>query len=242
MLIVNGDDWGRSTGDTDTTLACLEGGRCTSVSAMVFMADSERAAAIANDKKLDVGLHLNFSEKLNSGSVTQPLQEAHTRVMRFLRSSKYAQILYNPFLRQDFDYVSKAQLDEFGRLYSSAPTHVDGHQHLHLCANMLLQHPIPGGGRMRRSFSFQPGEKSPFNRAYRGWVDRRLAKRYRITDYFFALSSSMKASSIARIADLSRNSIVELMTHPRIVGELEFLLGGDFGEITKALNMAGHSW
>jgi hypothetical protein len=52
----------------------------------------------------------------------------------------------------------------------------------------------------------------------------------------------MKASSIARIADLSRNSIVELMTHPRIVGEFEFLLGGDFGEITKALNMAGHSW
>jgi hypothetical protein len=38
-------------------------GRITSVSGMVFMRDSERAAELANNSDLDVGLHLNFSEE-----------------------------------------------------------------------------------------------------------------------------------------------------------------------------------
>ena len=63
MLIINADDWGRSVAETDAALRCYKEGRITSVSAMVFMEDSERAAELAKENELDVGLHLNFTDK-----------------------------------------------------------------------------------------------------------------------------------------------------------------------------------
>ena len=62
MLIINADDLGRSRAETDAALRCYKAGRITSVSAMVFMSDSERAAEVARENELDVGLHLNFGE------------------------------------------------------------------------------------------------------------------------------------------------------------------------------------
>ena len=61
MLIVNADDWGGWKSATDAALACYKAGRINSVSAMVFMEDSERAAELAQADGLDVGLHLNFT-------------------------------------------------------------------------------------------------------------------------------------------------------------------------------------
>jgi hypothetical protein len=55
---------------------------------------------------------------------------------------------------------------------------------MHLCANVLLSNTIPAGTKMRRKFSFWPGEKSTLNRAYRMLVDRWLARRSRLVDYF----------------------------------------------------------
>ena len=43
-------------------LDCLRQGRLTSASAMVFMADSVRAAEVARELDLDLGLHLNLSQ------------------------------------------------------------------------------------------------------------------------------------------------------------------------------------
>ncbi|PYL02866.1 MAG: chitooligosaccharide deacetylase, partial [Verrucomicrobia bacterium] len=66
MLIINADDWGCSVAETDAALRCYKGGRITSVSAMVFMEDSERAAELAKENELDVGLHLNFTDKFTA--------------------------------------------------------------------------------------------------------------------------------------------------------------------------------
>ena len=62
MLIINADVWGRSAVETDAALRCYEAGRITSVSAMVFMANSERAAELAKENQVNTGLHLNYSE------------------------------------------------------------------------------------------------------------------------------------------------------------------------------------
>ena len=69
MLIVNADDWGRSVAETDAALTCFSQGRVTSVTAMTFMADSERAAGIALRHDIPVGLHLNFTEPLTAPGV-----------------------------------------------------------------------------------------------------------------------------------------------------------------------------
>jgi hypothetical protein len=73
---------------------------------MVFMSDSRRAAKLAKDYQLDdVGLHLNFSEEFTDPKCPETLKQRHKRIIKFFRQSKYAQLLYNPFLRQAFAYA-----------------------------------------------------------------------------------------------------------------------------------------
>src|SRR5947208_17082806 len=98
MLIINADDWGRSVAETDVALRCYIAGRITSVSAMVFMADSERAAELAIANGLETGLHLNFSDPFTNSRCPERLKDCHNRIVRFLRRNKYAPILYNPSL------------------------------------------------------------------------------------------------------------------------------------------------
>src|SRR4029450_1817320 len=189
MLIINADDWGRSVAETDAALKCYTEGRITSVSAMVFMQDSKRAAKLAKNYELDdVGLHLNFSEEFTDKSCSETLKETQERIIRFLKRGKYAQLLYHPFLRKTFACCYQAQVEEFVGLFDKFPSHIDGHHHMHICANLLLSNMIPAGTKLRRNFSFWPGEKNMLNRTYRCLVDRWLGCRYRLTDYFFDLT------------------------------------------------------
>jgi hypothetical protein len=60
-LIVNADDWGRDRHTTDRILECVVHKALSSASAMVFMEDCERAAAMDLERGIDCGLHLNFT-------------------------------------------------------------------------------------------------------------------------------------------------------------------------------------
>ena len=228
MLITNADDWGRSITETEAALACYEQGAVTSVSAMVFMKDSERAAGIAKETNLDTGLHLNFTEPFTGNGVTESLAVAQSRIARFLKRSKYALVIYQPLLTADFRFVYEAQASEFQRLYGTNPTHLDGHQHMHLCSNMLLDRILPPGVKVRRSFSFWPGEKSALNRSYRRWVDWCLASRHQVADYFFSLAQCLDAGRLPRVVSLARSWNVELMTHPFNERESRFLLSAQW--------------
>ena len=192
------------------------------------MEDSSRAAGLSKGTDMHVGLHVNFTQPFNDTNCPLDLLRHQHRVGRFLRSSKYALLIFNPFLCQSFRRLYLAQYEEFLRLYGRPPTHIDGHQHMHLCSNMLLQHVIPAGHRVRRSFSFSSSEKSLSNRTYRRWVDRRLAQRYQLTDYFFALSQCLQSEKIKKVVELSESGPVELMTHPEKHAEYEFLMSDRF--------------
>jgi len=207
---------------------------------MVFMDDSERAAERANDVKMDVGLHLNLSQRFTS-SVPVRLRDCHDRVVGFLTSSKYSVLLYNPALRRQFRYVYDAQVEEFTRVYGRQPSHVDGHQHRHLCANVLIDRVIPPNERVRRSFSFWPGEKSAINRTYRRVVDRVLARRYRVTDFFFSLEHCLHTDGMARVFELSQRANVELMTHPRNGGEFTYLMSDRYLSALRGLRIGTYS-
>ena len=242
MLIINADDWGRSVAETDAALKCFRERRITSVSAMVFMQDSKRAAKLTKDYELDdVGLHLNFSEEFTGKSCSETLKEHHGRIIRFLKCGKYAQLLYNPFLRGAFAFCYHAQVEEFVRLFEKSPSHIDGHHHMHLCANLLLGKSIPAGMRLRRNFSFWPGEKGFLNRAYRGLVDRWLARRYRLADYFFDLTQCIEGKKLDRVAALAKSSNVELMTHPTVSAEKAFLMSDEFQVILQHLEIGGYA-
>lgn len=191
------------------------------------MEDSQRAADLAREHGIDVGLHLNFTQEFNQQNHSALFCDYHDRIVRYLTKNKYNFLIYNPALRKQFEYVFLVQSEEFERLYGASPSHVDGHHHAHLCANMLVGSIIPKGQSVRRNFTFARGEKSAMNRMYRAVIDKWLARRYLMTDYFFSLPECMKAGRFERALDLSKTSIVELETHPERVDEFEWLMGNE---------------
>jgi len=241
MLIVNADDWGRSQAETDAALDCCQRGTVTSVSAMVFMADSERAAKLATDAGIDVGLHLNLTEPFASDRGCAHLKQCQARIARLLKAHRYAVLFYHPLLRSQFREVYRAQAAEFARCYGRDPSHVDGHQHMHLCANMLVDAIIPRGQWVRRSFSFQAGEKGLLNRTYRNMVNWCLGRRYRLTRYFLDLSQNLEMSRFTRVVELAKRYHVELMTHPYRANEYAALIGDAHSRLIRSAAIASYS-
>jgi predicted glycoside hydrolase/deacetylase ChbG (UPF0249 family) len=241
MLIINADDYGRTRVDTDVTLNCFKQKRITSATAMVFMEDSVRAAELARDASVDLGLHLNLSQRFTGEVKPGPLREYHDRIVSFMTSTKYSRCLYNPALRRQFRYIYEAQFEEFTRLYGRHPSHIDGHHHTHLCTNMLLDGIIPPECKVRRSFSFWPGEKGAVNRLYRRLVDSSLSKRYKLTDFFFSLSQCLRHNRLPRVFELSKGSVVELMTHPAEQVETAYLLSDAYSRILEQLHLGTYA-
>jgi predicted glycoside hydrolase/deacetylase ChbG (UPF0249 family) len=221
-LIVNADDWGADRITTDAILDCHLRGTVSSASAMVFMSDSERAAALAQKHGLETGLHLNFTTPF-TGAATDRMMASQQAVAGYLRRHRLARYVVNPRLASAFDYLTRGQIDEYARLYGRLPARVDGHHHMHLCANMRRQQLIPAGTVVRRNFTFQPGEKSSLNRLYRARIDRTLARRHRLTDYLFNIQPLGNRSRLERIVALTSAAIVELETHPVVADEYAFL-------------------
>ncbi|HEU5406803.1 MAG TPA: ChbG/HpnK family deacetylase, partial [Nitrospira sp.] len=104
-LIINADDWGRDRRTTDQTLACLRRGGVSSVSAMVFMEDSERAAATAREHGVDSGLHLNLTAPFSGRGCSSMLKECQEKIARYLLRHRLAQVMFHPGLTGEFEYV-----------------------------------------------------------------------------------------------------------------------------------------
>jgi predicted glycoside hydrolase/deacetylase ChbG (UPF0249 family) len=224
-VIINADDWGRTVETTDRTLDCLRVGAVSSVSAMVFMADSERSAIIAKEHNVDAGLHLNFTTIFDAPNCPEDLREHQKRIGRFLLAQRYARVLYHPGLAGSFEYVVATQLAEYERLYGHAPRRIDGHHHMHLCTNVMHGRLLPEGTIVRRNHSFEPGEKSVVNRVYRNWLDSLLARRHRMADRFFILPPVEPQSRLLDVFALAARYVIEVETHPINDEDYSYLMG-----------------
>ncbi|MDR0305725.1 MAG: ChbG/HpnK family deacetylase [Chitinispirillales bacterium] len=234
MLIINADDWGASPLTTSKIDECIKDGVIHTVSAMVYMRDSKRACGIIKKRGIDTALHLNFTTPFDSGTVSLRLRESQAKIISYLRSSKAAQFVYNPMLSRHFDYVYKAQYDEYCELFETAPRRIDGHNHMHICANMLIGKFIPEKTKVRRNIHFINEKKSLFNRTYRRVIDSVLTKRYYCTDYFLHIHQFMsenKEESVRRLnnlVELSKNADIELLVHPHQRQDYEFVTSRKF--------------
>jgi chitin disaccharide deacetylase len=237
VLIINADDWGRNRETTDRILQVVCHGSVSSVSAMMFMEDSERAAAIAKKQRVDAGLHLNLTTPFSPLRCRRRLIEHQQRIARYLLSSRFSQAVYHPLLRSSFEYVVAAQLDEYRRLYDEEPGRIDGHHHMHLCANVLIGKLLPAGTIARRSFSFARGERSLGNRLYRKAIDGIVAQRHRMADFFFSLPP-LERSRLGRILSLATHSSVEVETHPVNKDEYRFLCSKDFVDLLTNIELS----
>ena len=237
-LIINADDWGRDLETTARIHGCVDRGTVSSVSAMVFMQDSERAAGIAREQEIHAGLHLNFTTAFSGQNCSAQLMQHQEKLTRCLRRHRLAQALFHPTLMRSFEYVVSAQLEEFCRLYGRMPQRIDGHHHMHLCANVLVGRLLPPVEVVRRNFSFEPGEKSFVNRLYRRVVDRSLARRHRLTDFFFSLAPLNPHSRLQKIFSLARQFAVEVETHPVNPDEYQFLSSREIYRLTGDVRIA----
>lgn len=226
LLIVNADDWGRACLTTDRILDCAVRGTISSVSAMVFIEDSERAAGIAREHKIDAGLHLNLTTPFSAPHCPAGLVERQRELARYLLRHPIARAIFNPGLVRSFQYVVAAQIDEFRRLYGKEPDRIDGHHHMHLCANVLLGDLLPKGTLIRRYFSAEPGEKSLRTGLYRRLTRIAVARRHRVVDFFFSLPP-IEPRRLGHIFTLSRQYVVEIETHPANIEEYQFLMTGE---------------
>lgn len=240
MLIITADDWGKNTAATDNSMLCFKNGRITSMSAMVFMRDSERAADLARESGVESGLHLNFSLPFDGPVRSEKLLTSQLRLTAFLEKSRFAPMLYNPFLNKDFEYVYMAQYDEYVRLYGMVPAHINGHRHKHLCWNVLIDGLIPRGSRVRRSFTFHWGEKNPINLMCRRLIDKIVAGKYVCTDSFFSLVPIDKNDRLQTIINLSKESVVELMVHPERKEELDYLMRDEYSEMISLVKTGNY--
>jgi glycosyltransferase involved in cell wall biosynthesis len=236
-LIVNADDWGRSAHTTNRILDCIQRGVVSSTSAMVFMEDSERAAALAREHDIDAGVHLNFTATFSAPHCAAGLIEHQQKLCRFLKSNRFAPAIYNPWLAASFEYVVKTQLDEFERIYGALPSRVDGHHHMHLSANLMFQNLLPKEIILRRNLSFSLWEKGLINFLYRGAQDRMLSRRHPMADLFFDIAP-LEIARLQKIISLARCFEVELESHPARAEEYKFLVEGGIDRCVADVSVA----
>jgi hypothetical protein len=238
MLIINADDWGYDAHTTGRALTCVERGSISSVSAMVFMEDSERAAAVARDQGIDAGLHLNLDTPFSKVPTTSNLAEHQARLARFLHSP-FSRPFFHPGLVRSFEYVVSSQLAEYERLYGTPPRRIDGHHHLHLAANVLFGGLLPRGTILRPHFSREPGEKRIRNSIFRYYTKLIPQRSHRTVDCLFALPP-LEPKRLLQIFSRSREITIEVETHPTNPVEFEFLTGGALFRLLGDIPLSCH--
>lgn len=238
MLIINADDWGYDAQTTRRVLTCVERGSISSVSAMVFMEDSERAAAVARERGIDAGLHLNLDTPFTKVPITSNLVKHQARLARFLHRP-FSRPFFHPGLVRSFEYVVSSQLVEYDRLYGTPPRRIDGHHHLHLAANVLFGGLLPLGTILRPHFSREPGEKPIRNFLFRCYTKLMLERSHRTVDCLFALPP-VEPKRLMKIFSRSREISIEVETHPTNPVEFDFLTGGPLFRLLGDIPLSCH--
>lgn len=114
-LIVNADDFGRSTGINAGVVHAHEHGIVTSASLMVRWPAAATAAAYARGRPaLSVGLHVDLGEWVHAGGEWRPRE-----------------IVVDTGDEDAVERELERQLELFRTLLGRDPTHLDSHQHVH---------------------------------------------------------------------------------------------------------------
>ncbi|XP_077602009.1 carbohydrate deacetylase isoform X1 [Crocuta crocuta] len=132
-LVVTADDFGYCPRRDEGIVEAFLAGAVTSVSLLVNGAAAESAADLARRHQIPTGLHANLSEGRPVGPARQGASSLLSPEGFFLgkmgfREAVAAGTVSLPQVREELE----AQLIRFRELLGRDPTHVDGHQHVHV--------------------------------------------------------------------------------------------------------------
>jgi chitin disaccharide deacetylase len=116
------DDFGLHDGVNQASLGLAKKGRISAIGCMVgapAWRQSHSALAAIDRQRVDVGLHLDFTE--------YPLNIESRHSLGAVISKSYTGTLNSALVRREI----AAQLDAFEKAMSQMPDFVDGHQHVH---------------------------------------------------------------------------------------------------------------
>jgi predicted glycoside hydrolase/deacetylase ChbG (UPF0249 family) len=216
LLIVNADDLGADTIATDRTLECFGAGAITSATAMMFMRDSERGARLAQEAGLPVGLHLNLTQRYDGDGVPAPVARRQDRVVRFMADPRRRRLGLAPHLAAAERGAIRDQLACFRALYGGEPTHLDGHNHIHL--NPTVFACLPKGIAIRPAHDIEsPSRLGRLGRLPQRLRHALLAGWHPTVDHFLPvvrLHPAFGGSGLERALALADRESVELMVHP----------------------------
>ncbi len=225
LLIVNADDFGWNRGATDLTLECFAAGQITSTTALMYMEDSDRAAGLAVERELAVGLHLNLTDPYTADAVPDPVRERQAAACEIFGDGglRLRSWTYDPRIQGLVEATIRDQLERFRTLYGGEPTHVDGHNHVHVCPNPVRAKAL-SGFKLRDALWSWPSTRSAMGLA-RAARRELTARRHLGTRYFLDIAElhRLDGGGLGERVGLARNSSVEVMAHPGFDHELEAL-------------------
>jgi chitin disaccharide deacetylase len=238
LLIVNADDWGYDEPTTRAIADCHLAGGLTSTTAMMFMTGTEEAASLAAEHpQLGIGLHLNLFEEYTADSVPTSIRDRQRALVDRFQHGRVRRWIYDPRIRRQVDLVVADQWERFLELYGRPPTHVDGHHHSHMAANVLLSRSLPRGTAVRNALS-DTERRNPVTGLLRAARQRLVLSRFRTTDHFFSIESvwpGLEGPPPDEQLGLSRHNSIEVMVHPAFPNEYEPLQSSDWVEALRRL-------
>jgi predicted glycoside hydrolase/deacetylase ChbG (UPF0249 family) len=248
LLIVNADDWGYDVPTTDAILATFQAGRISSTTGMVYMADSDRAATLAAEHGVPLGLHINLTQPFSDPATPPEIRARQQRLIdRIGKTSglppeipdtaSLRRWVYDPLLQREVDRAIADQLARFEVLYPTPPTHFDGHNHVDLCPNVFCSRSIPRGTKLRNTLN-----RFPVDRTAAGVLrDLRQAvrsRRFASTRYLLHITKlRLDPADLDPRLDLARQVPIEVMAHPGFAAERDILMSPEWGEAIAPLRL-----
>lgn len=235
ILVITADDLGIDPRRDDGILAAYAAGAITHASLMVRGRSAERAARLAIDAGLSIGLHLDLTETppcAPRDEIASLLDaQGEKRGKHGLREAIEQGAIDPAHVARE----AEAQLDAFSALVGAPAAHVDGHQHAHTVpflaailapvfgARGVLTTRIP---EQRRVDVDDPAAARFYRQVSADAARSRslyAAHGVRSTEAFVGLDLMGAASGAARLRAAVEASAparsVELMCHPGYIGE-----------------------
>jgi predicted glycoside hydrolase/deacetylase ChbG (UPF0249 family) len=199
---------------------------------MVHMADSSRAASLAREHGIPVGLHLNLTTPYTDPDVPPEVAERQAELVRFFAVPRRRWL---PTLRRQAAVAAciEDQLAEFVRLHGHMPTHVDGHEHIQCSPSVFLSRSLRPIDSLRLSHTFAPEARPWPKRLARSAVNRAIRARFHTTDRFLSLRD-LDPHFGGRGLEPMPNGLtaaVEIMVHPAWPDEQRLLMSAEWAEV-----------
>ncbi|XP_066512993.1 carbohydrate deacetylase-like isoform X1 [Hoplias malabaricus] len=131
-LVVTGDDFGYCERRNRGIVDCFQSGGISNVSLLVNAVSAEHAAELAKRHHIPIGLHANLSE---GAPVCQELRRS-TLLNKdgfFYGKMGFREVLQSGQMNMaEVEAELRAQVKRFCELTGHLPSHMDGHQHVHI--------------------------------------------------------------------------------------------------------------